>query len=313
MKKKPGILAPAGNEVMLAAALDAGADAVYFGVKEFNMRITADNFELLQVKNIVKRCHERNAGAYLTLNTIIYDDETEKAKKIVLEAKKAGVDAIVAWDMAVVKEALKQRIEVHLSTQAGVSNFEAVKYYAELGVKRIVLARECTLDQISSIKEKIEREDVDVEIEAFVHGAMCVSVSGRCFMSQFLFGRSANRGDCLQPCRHEYDVVDKETGDMLTIGNNYVLSPKDLCTITFIDKMIGAGIDFFKIEGRAKSPEYVKTVVSAYKKAVDAYFEGRYTNELAKELEDGLKKVFNRGFSAGFFMGVPVKIGRAHV
>ncbi|MBR9690221.1 U32 family peptidase [Candidatus Woesearchaeota archaeon] len=306
MRKKPEILAPVGNEVMLKAAILSDANAVYFGVKELNMRATANNFEVFELKKIVKICHENDVKAYLTLNTLVYDDELEKIKKIISEAKKAKINAIICWDMGVLKEALRQKVPVHLSTQAGVSNFEAVKYYSELGVKRIVLARECTLKQIKSIINKIEKEEVNVEIETFVHGAMCVSISGRCFMSQFLYGKSANRGKCIQPCRREYEVIDKETGDKLSIGNNYVMSPKDLCTITFIDKLIEAGIHSFKIEGRAKNPEYVKTVVGSYKKAVDAYFEGKYTEKLAKELEEELKKVYHRGFSKGFYMGIPI-------
>jgi putative protease len=240
------------------------------------------------------------------LNTIVYDDEILKAKKIIIEAKKAGIDAIIAWDMAVVTEALRQGINVHLSTQASVSNFESLKFYANLGIKNIVLARECTLLQIKEIIDKIKKDNLPIEIETFIHGAMCVSLSGRCFMSQFLSCKSANRGECLQPCRREYDLVNKETKETLTIGNNYVLSAKDLSTITFIDRLIEAGISSFKIEGRAKTPEYVTVVVSSYRKAIDAYFEGYFTPDLAKELEENMKKVFNRGFSDGFFMGAPI-------
>lgn len=304
--RKPELLAPVGNEVMLKAAIDAGADAVYFGVKELNMRATANNFEISQLKKIAKQCHDNNVLAYLTLNTIVYDTETDKVKKIIKEAKAAKIDAIIAFDMAVITESLKQKIEVHLSTQASVSNYESVKFYSEIGVKRIVLARECTLDQIKSIKKKIESEKINVEIETFVHGAMCVSISGRCFMSQFMFCRSANRGDCLQPCRREYNLIDKETGDKLSIENHYVMSPKDLSTIKFIDKLIEAGIDCFKIEGRGKNPEYVKTVVNTYRKAIDSYYEQKYTTELAQNLENEMKKVFNRGFSDGFYMGAPI-------
>ena len=304
--KKPEILAPVGDLVMLKAAIDAGANAIYFGVKELNMRATAGNFEISQIKAVVKKCHEHDVKAYLTLNTIVYDDELDKLDKILVEAKKVSVDAVICWDMAVVKKALSLGIEVHLSTQASVSNFENLKYYASLGIKRVVLARECTLKQIKSIKEKIKKQKLGVEIEAFVHGAMCVAVSGRCFMSQFLFCKSANKGDCLQPCRREYDITDRETGDKLTIGNNFVMSPKDLCTINFVDKLIDAGIDSFKIEGRVKPPEYVKVTVGAYKKAIDAVFDKSYTPKLAKELESDLKKVFNRDFSSGFYMGAPI-------
>lgn len=304
--KKPEILAPVGGLVMLKAAIDAKADAIYFGVKELNMRATAGNFEISQIKSVVKKCHDNNVKAYLTLNSIVYDDELEKLDKILNEAKKAKVDAVICHDMAVLSKALSFGIDIHISTQASVSNFESVKYYASLGVKRIVLARECTLKQIKLIKENIVKTKLKVEIEVFVHGAMCVAISGRCFMSQFLFCKSANRGDCLQPCRREYDVVDKETGDKLTIGNSYVLSPKDLCAINFVDKLIDAGIDSFKIEGRVKPPEYVKTTVTVYRKAIDAYFKGGYDQTLAKELEHDLLNVFNRDFSNGFYMGAPM-------
>lgn len=304
--KKPEILAPVGDLVMLKAAIDSGANAIYFGVKELNMRVNAGNFEISQIKNIVKICHDSNVKAYLTLNTIVYDDELLKLEKILIEAKKAKVDAIICWDMAVLTKALNHNLIVHLSTQASVSNFESLKYYSSLGVKRVVLARECTLKQIKSIKTKIIKEKLDVEIEVFVHGAMCVAISGRCFMSQFLFCKSANKGDCLQPCRREYDILDRETGDKLTIKNNFLLSPKDLCTITFVDKLIDAGIDSFKIEGRVKPPEYVKATVTSYKNAIESVFNKSYNKEFALSLENDLKKVFNRDFSSGFYMGAPI-------
>ncbi len=304
--KRPEIIAPVGDFVMLRAAIDAKCDAVYFGTEELNMRVRAGSFKISELKKVVKLCHENNVKAYLTLNTIVYDNETKNVKKIIAASKKAGIDAIICWDMSVVNEALRQKMNVNLSTQASVSNFEAVKYYANLGIKKIVLARECTLTQIREIIKKIKKEKLDVKIETFVHGAMCVSVSGRCFISQFMHCKSANRGECLQPCRHEYDIIDRETGEMLTVDNHYVMSPKDLCAIRFVDKLIEAGIDSFKIEGRVKPPEYVKTVVSAYREAVDAYFEKRFTKEFAEALEERLKTVFNRGFSDGFFMGEPI-------
>ena len=306
MKKKPELLAPVGNEVMLKSAIDAGCNAVYFGIKELNMRATANNFEISQLNKIVKTCHDANVRSYLTLNSIVYDDELEKLRRVLEAAKGAKIDAVICHDHAVIIQALKSKIPVHISTQANVSNFEAVNYYSELGAKRIVLARELTLDQIRFIKKKIDKNEVNVEIETFVHGAMCVSVSGRCYTSQFMFGKSANRGDCLQPCRREYDVTDRETGDTLKIDNHFVMSPKDLCTIDFIDLLIDAGIDSFKIEGRAKNPEYVKIVIGAYKEAIDSFFEGNYTREQASKLKLDLDKSFNRGFSNGFYMGVPL-------
>jgi putative protease len=306
MIKRPEILAPVGNQTMLAAAAEAGANAVYFGVKTLNMRATAGNFELSQMKKITKLCHDAGLMAFLTLNVIVYDAEMEKVRRVIHEAKEANIDAIIAWDMAVVTESIKQGLEVHLSTQASVSNYTALRHYTDIGIKRVVLARECTLKQIRAIKDNILKSALDVQIEAFVHGSMCVSVSGRCFMSQFLFCKSANRGDCLQPCRREYDVIDQDSGYKLTMGDDYVLSPKDLCTIGFVDKLIEAGVDSMKIEGRAKTPEYVQTVVSAYRRAVDAYMDGAYTPELSKGLRSELAGTFNRGFSDGFYMGRPL-------
>jgi len=301
VQKKPELLAPAGSMTMLTAAIKAGCDAVYFGLKELNMRATAKNFELSSLRKVVKKCHDHDVLAYLTLNTIVFNSELPLVKQIITEAKSAGVDAIIAWDMAVISEALKQGVCVHLSTQASCSNLSSAKYYRDLGVKRIVLARECTLLDISEIRKKS-----GVEVEAFVHGAMCVSVSGRCFLSQSVFGRSANRGDCLQPCRRNYKIQDSEEGFEFELGENFVMSPKDQCTIEFIDKLITAGIDSFKIEGRAKDPEYVKAVISSYREAIDAYFSGKYDAKLAKKLKLRLSSVFHRGFSTGFFLGRPI-------
>ncbi|MCX8147630.1 MAG: U32 family peptidase, partial [Candidatus Woesearchaeota archaeon] len=291
MKAKPELLSPVFDLVSLRAAISAGADAVYFGLKGLNMRITAKNFELGQLKNIVKICHENNVKAYLTLNTIIYDEDMKKLEAMIKEAKKAKVDAVICWDPAVIMQArkiTKGKIPLHISTQASVSNSEAARFYKKLGAKRIILARELNLKQIKDIKNK-----VNIEIECFVHGAMCVSMSGRCFMSQFVFGRSANRGDCLQPCRRSYIIKDKEEGFELELGNNYVLSPMDLCTLPFIEKLIEAGIDAFKIEGRARSPEYVKVVTECYRKAIDAYFDKKLTPELKQELMNKLRTVYN--------------------
>jgi putative protease len=298
---KPELLAPAGSMTMLAAAIDSGADSVYFGIKQLNMRATAKNFELSNMRKAVDRCHKNGVKAYLTLNTIVYSDEIPKVRKIIAQAKKDNVDAVIAWDMAVVNAACEAGIPVHLSTQASCANFESAVFYKNIGVKRIVLARECTLEDVSEIKKKS-----GIEIEAFVHGAMCVSVSGRCFLSQSVFGRSANRGDCLQPCRRSYTIKDSEEGFSYELGENYVMSPKDLCSIEFIDRLIESGLDCFKIEGRAKDPEYVKTVVSCYREAIDAYHEGRYDEALKKTLKDRLQGVFNRGFSDGFFFGRPI-------
>ena len=303
---KPELLAPAGNLVMLRTALDSGADAVYFGIKSFNMRTRARNFELNQLRKIVRTCHDSGARAYLALNIIIYDDELDTLDGVIREARQAGVDAVICWDMSVI-QACKRHYQVfHVSTQASVSNFDAARFYYELGAARIVLARECTLDQIRGIKNKIREHNLGLELEAFVHGAMCVSVSGRCFMSQFVYNKSANRGECIQNCRREYIVKDSETDAELTVGSNYVLSPRDLSTIMFIDELMDVGIDSFKIEGRARSEEYVKTVVSAYRKAVDACSENKFDKKLKDSLNSELETVYNRGFSSGFYMGRPL-------
>ena len=301
MLKKPELLSPIFDFTSLNAAISAGCDSVYFGIKELNMRINAKNFTLNEIKRVVDICHKNNVKAYLTLNTIIYDSELEKIKKILIGAKKAKVDAVICWDFSVINEARKLKMPIHISTQASVSNLEAVNFYKKLGATRIILARELSLEQIKKIIKNSK-----IEIECFVHGAMCVSISGRCFMSQFVFGKSANRGDCIQPCRRRYLLKDIEEGYELELGNNHVLSPKDLCTLPFIEKLIESGINAFKIEGRSRSPEYVKTVSECYRKAIDAYFENKLTKELKNELMKELEKVYNRGFSSGFYLGKPI-------
>jgi putative protease len=301
---KPEILSPAAGFDSLKAAVDAGADAVYFGVKEFNMRANARNFKLSELKKAVDFCHENKVKAYLALNTIIYENETAKIKKILKKAKQAKIDAVILWDMAVLEEAKKLKLNIHLSTQASVSNSSAANLYKKLGVKRIILARECTLRQIKEIKKHSK-----IEIETFIHGAMCVSVSGRCFLSQEIFGRSANRGDCLQPCRREYNIEDAEEKHKLKLGKNYVMSPKDLCSLPFIGELIKSGITAFKLEGRNRSPEYVKTVTSVYRNAIDDYFAKKLTKKKIENYIKKLKTVYNRGFSSGFFLGMPTAKG----
>jgi len=298
---KPELLAPVSDFTSLRAAIDAGTDSVYFGLKELNMRVTAKNFEIGDLKKISELCHKNKVKAYLALNTIVYDEEIKHINKILKKAKEANIDAIIAWDLAVVQEARKLKIPIHLSTQASVSNIEALKFYEKLGVKRFVLARELSLEQIKAIRKKTK-----AEIEVFIHGAMCVSVSGRCFTSQFVFGRSANRGDCLQPCRRKYIIKDVEEGHELELGENCVMSANDLCTISFIDKLIEAGIDAFKIEGRQKPAEYVKTVTECYREAIDAYFNKKYSKALVENLITKLKTVYHRDFSKGFYLGKPI-------
>lgn len=290
---KPELISPVQDFTSLRAAIDAGADAVYFGLKDLSMRAKAKNFNISELKKITELCHKNKVKAYLALNTIIYENEIKKIKEILKKVKQAKIDGVHAWDMSVVKEALRLKIPVHLSTQASVSNSEAALFYKKLGVKRIILARECSLQQIKEIKKKVK----GLEIEVFVHGAMCVSVSGRCFISQFLFNKSANRGECLQPCRRQYFIEDIEEGHRLKLGKDYVMSPKDLCALPFIDRLKKAKIDAFKIEGRNRSPEYVKEVTETYRTAIDKGYN--------KALLDKVKSVYNRGFSSGFYFGLP--------
>ncbi len=298
--KKPELLAGAGDWKMLTTAVKAGADAVYFGVEELNMRAKANNFELDKLDEVVSFCHDNNVDAHLTVNAIVFDDQNEKLDKLLHAAKKSRVDMIIAWDMAVIDKTLEYELPLCISTQASISNVNAAKVYQRLGAQRIVLAREVTLENIKYIKSNL-----DMEIEAFVHGAMCVAISGRCFMSHHAFGQSANTGECLQPCRREYEIYDKSGDTSFLIGEDYVMSPKDLCTIEFIDELIEAKIDSFKIEGRKRSPEYIHTVVSTYRKAIDLYFEEKLDRETKHEMYEDLKKVYNRGFSAGFYFGTP--------
>jgi U32 family peptidase len=300
--KKPELMSPVSDLVSLKAAINSGCNAVYFGLKNLNMRATAKNFELSQLNKIVSLCHKNNVKAYLTLNTIIFDSEINDAEKIIKTAKKVKIDAIICWDHLIISLANKYSIPIIISTQASVSNLVSAQSYKQLGAKRIVIARECSLEDIKIIKEKI-----DVEIEVFIHGAMCVSVSGRCFLSQFLFNKSANRGECLQPCRRKFLIKDPEENHELELNESYVMSPKDLSTIMFIEKIIESGVDSLKIEGRARSPEYVRVVTSCYRKAIDAYFNNTLTEKLKKELEEELKTVHNRGFSDGFFFNKKIE------
>ncbi len=299
--QKPELLSPVSDFTSLNAAIQSGADAVYFGLKKLNMRATAKNFKTTELKKVTEICHKNKVRAFLTLNTIIYDNEINELKKILKLVKQAKVDAIICWDPSVIKEAKKLNLEIHLSTQASVSNTESAKFYKSFGVKRIVLARELSLEQIKKIKKQSK-----IEVECFIHGAMCVSISGRCFLSQFTFGRSANRGDCLQPCRRTYTIQDNEENFKYNLKNNNILSPSDLCTLEFIEKLIEAKIDAFKIEGRARSPEYVATVTKVYRTAIDAYFKKQLTKELKQNLLIQLKEVYNRGFGKGFYLGKPI-------
>jgi len=298
----PELLSPVQDFTSLRAAIKAGADSIYFGIKELNMRIGAKNFELKDVSKVIKLCHDNDVRAYFTLNSIIYDDEINLVRKILSKLKKEKVDAVICWDYSVINECEKLKLPIHLSTQASVSNFSTVKFLAKKvkGIKRINLARELNLEQIKNIIKQIKKEKIKIEIETFVHGAMCVSVSGRCFLSQEVFGKSANRGECLQPCRRKYQVKDIEEKHEFELGEEYVMSPNDLCTIEIIDKLVDLGITCFKIEGRNRSPEYVKVATEVYRYAIDN------KNYDKKVLYAKLKTVYNRGFSTGFYMGKPL-------
>ncbi|MBR9701357.1 U32 family peptidase [Candidatus Pacearchaeota archaeon] len=286
------LLAPAGDFPMLIAAVEAGADAVYFGLKEFNMRASAKNFTIKDLEKINKICGKK-VKKYLVLNTIIYDNEIKKLEDLIKKVK-GKVDAIICWDLAVIQLCKKHKIPFHMSTQASISNVESAKFYKKLGAERVVLARELNLKQIKKISKIIS-------VECFVHGAMCVAVSGRCFTSQFLFGKSANRGKCLQPCRRSYIIKDKQEGYELEVKHNKVLSAKDLCTLQFIEELKKAGITSFKIEGRIRDARYVDTIVRTYRKALDENLDKKELSKLIKELE----KVYNREFSSGFYLGAP--------
>ncbi|MCX6178084.1 MAG: U32 family peptidase [Chlorobiales bacterium] len=312
-EKHVELIAPAGDMTSLQTALNAGADAVYFGAEGYNMRAGSSNFTISDFPALKALCTRFKAKGYLALNTIVYDSEVKKMTQTVSAAKTVGFDAVICSDIAVIEACRKAEMAFHISTQASVSNYSAVKFYATLGAKMIVLARELSLEQVRHITGKIKDEGLDVRIECFVHGAMCVAVSGRCFMSQEVFGRSANRGQCVQPCRRQYIITDPEENEELEIGTDYIMSPKDLCTIEFLDVLIDAGISGFKIEGRSRSPEYVNTVTTAYRKAIDfctghrndLEFKTRY-NELTHRLKKELALVYNRGFSEGFYFGKPL-------
>ncbi len=317
----PKILAPAGDFIALQAALAAGADEIYFGIKGLNMRAGAKNFSLQDMKTIAAQCHARGAKALLALNTIVYEHEERMVAKILRAAKSAGIDAVIAWDQSVIQECVARKIPVHLSTQNSISNYASLAFAKKniRTLRRVVLARECNLKDIKSIIAKIRKNRLNVEIEVFIHGAMCIAVSGRCFMSHELFNKSANRGECLQPCRRKYTVTlhDREEQHAIELGDDYVMSPKDLCTIDFIDQLIDAGIEVFKIEGRNRSPEYVATTVEEYRRIIEYYLAHRAEikrNADARRAFTALKKsarmqletVYHRGFSSGFYLGKPV-------
>lgn len=287
------LLAPAGDFAMLSAALNAGADAIYFGLADgFTMRANAKNFCLGDLQKMREQCDAHKAKMYLTMNTIIYSYELHKLDETVKKVK-PYVDAIICWDLSVIQACKKHNVPFHISTQASIANKEAAQFYVNLGAERVVLAREVGVKYFKDIAEI-------AEIEVFVHGALCVAVSGRCLMSQHLFNKSANRGQCIQPCRRPYTIKDSE-GNELRVDNHHVLSAKDLCTLPFIEKLKGAGVTSFKIEGRTRDPRYVDVVVRAYREALDTTI----TKERTKELLDSLAAVYNKEFSSGFYLGSP--------
>lgn len=302
-------MAPAGNFECLQAAIQGGADSVYFGVEKLNMRShSANNFKMTDLQEICDICRANNVKAYLTLNIVLYGEDLEDMRKTLDAAKAAGITAVIASDMAAIIYARQIGVEVHISTQLSISNAESLKFYAQYA-DVIVLARELNLQQVKQIKNVIDTENIcgpsgrRVEIEMFSHGALCMAISGKCYLSLHEYGASANRGSCYQLCRRGYEVTDKETGMQLLVDNKYIMSPKDLCTIEFMDKIIDAGVTVFKLEGRARSAEYVKKVASCYRKAADAVCEGRYNQELALSLKEELSEVFNRGYWDGYYQG----------
>ena len=299
--RKPELMAPAGDWPMLAAAAAHGADAVYFGVDRWSMR-KGTHFRRDELADVVAFCRERAVATRLTLNTIVYDEELAEIEATVATARTAGVDMVVAWDPAVLDMCRRHGLPVCVSTQASVANSRSAQWYGRQGARRIVLARECDLDRIRAIRAACP----DLEIEVFIHGAMCVAISGRCFLSQHLFGKSANRGACAQPCRREYDIQDRsDPAVALRLGDGYLLSPRDLCGLEMVGPLMDIGVDAFKIEGRKRSPEYVAVVTAAYRQAIDAQAEGQWTEAMGQRLRGELERVFNRGFSPGFYLGQP--------
>jgi len=303
------IMAPVGSYESLAAAIQGGADSVYFGVEQLNMRAKSSiNFTINDLKEIVRIANENNLKTYLTINTVVYNHELAVMRQIVDAAKENGVTAIIAADQAVIMYARKKGVEVHISTQVNISNTEAIEFYAPYA-DVMVLARELSLKQMEEIVSSIETNNIRgpkgelIKIEIFAHGALCMAVSGKCYLSLHHHNASANRGACLQNCRRSYEVTEKETGYKLEIDNEYIMSPKDLCTIGFLDRIVKTGVKVLKIEGRARPAEYVKTVCECYNTALIAIENGTYTTELIEELEVKLKTVFNRGFWDGYYLG----------
>ncbi|NPD46313.1 U32 family peptidase [Lentimicrobium sp. L6] len=302
-------MSPVGSYESLMAAIQGGANSVYFGIGKLNMRSkSSKNFGIEDLVKIVGICKEHNIRSYITLNTVVYDAELEEMKKVIDAAKEHGITAIIASDQSVIHYAFSKGMEIHMSTQANITNIEAVKFYS-LFADVMVTARELNLKQVKAITDAIEKEQIKgpsgelVQIEIFAHGALCMAVSGKCYISLDTMNSSANRGACLQPCRRPYDVKDKDGGLELEVDNEYIMSPKDLKTVDFIDRILKAGVRVLKIEGRGRSPEYVKTVTKVYREAADAWLTGAYTQEKIVKWNEELGEVYNRGFWDGYYLG----------
>lgn len=303
------LMAPAGSFEALQAAIDNGADSVYFGVEQLNMRAKSSiNFTLDDLEEIAGRCYAENIKTYLTLNTIIYDHDLGVIKTLINKVKEAGITAIIASDQAVINYAKTSGVEVHISTQLNVTNIETVKFYA-LFADVMVLSRELSLLQVKKICDAVIKEDVrgpsgkHIEIEIFGHGALCMAVSGKCYLSLHTQNSSANRGACVQNCRRTYKVIDLEDGHELEIDNEYIMSPKDLCTLDFLDQVVDTGVKVLKIEGRGRAADYVATVIKTYREAIDAYYDNTYSEEKVANWMEDLNKVYNRGFWGGYYLG----------
>jgi putative protease len=303
------IMAPVGSRESLAAAFQAGADSIYFGIEQLNMRAhSASTFTIDDLRDIARQCEEHGVKSYLTVNTIIYGEDLPLMRQIIDAAHEACISAVIASDVAVMQYCREVGQEVHLSTQLNISNIEALRFYAQFA-DVVVLARELRMDQVADIYRQVCDEHICgpsgqlIRIEMFCHGALCMAISGKCYLSLHAANRSANRGECIQVCRRSYTATDNETGYQLDIDNKYIMSPKDLKTVRFIDKMMNAGVRVFKIEGRARGPEYVHTVVRCYKEAIQAVLDGTFTTERKDEWDRRLATVFNRGFWDGYYQG----------
>lgn len=309
VKKNIEIMAPVGSYEALAAAIQAGAGSVYFGIGKLNMRSrSAKNFSLDDLRQLAETCNAHGVKSYVTVNTVIYDEEMDQMRQLLNAIKANGISAIIASDQSVIQYARQIGVEVHMSTQCNITNLEAVRYYSQFA-DVMVTARELNIDQVRHITEEIERQQIRgphgelVRIEVFCHGALCMAISGKCNLSQDLYNSSSNRGACLQLCRRSYDVRERDEGYELTLDNEYIMSPKDLCTLPFLDKVLDAGVEVLKIEGRGRSPEYTKLTVSVYSEAVKAIQEGSFTQEKVDAWMERLRSVYNRGFWDGYYLG----------